>query len=183
MEVHARAAVVALPINTLTRVDFQPPVDAVAQLATAPQPGRSVKLWITARNVSGVPRLFDAEGLIVYARLERRLPDGEALLVAFGCDATLQTASIGRVQDALAALVPGIEVTSVDTYDWNVDPWSRGTWFAAGPGQMEQTAELAAHEDHIAFAGGDLSLAAPGTIEGAIETAKAAAARITALLA
>jgi monoamine oxidase len=55
-----------------------------------------------------------------------------------------------------------------------------GTWFSPAPGQVSPA--LGEAEGRLLFAGGDLSPDQAGTIEGAIVTGRAAAARALTLL-
>lgn len=178
----ARAAVLAVPINTLGAIDLGPALLPAQRLAARGHAGHSVKLWITARNLPGVPRFLSSDGPLAYTRLVRRLGDGRALLVAFSSVPAVATASVTDVQDMLRAFAPDIEVTAVETYDWNTDPHANGTWLAARPGQSADLRALAGHEGRLVFAGADVSGTAPGTIEGAVVTGADAAARLGATL-
>jgi monoamine oxidase len=176
----ARNVVVAVPLNVLADIDFKPPITTAAVLGSSRHAGHSVKLWMTVRNVDGWPRVFSASGPIAYARLERQLDSGDALLVGFCDDPAMVDASAHEVQSALRSLLPDIEVVAVDAHDWNADHFARGTWMAPRPGQLQQIGTLndPSCTNGIHFVGGDLCVDAYGTIEGAIVTGKRAAAKI-----
>jgi monoamine oxidase len=176
----ARQIVVAVPVNVLADIDFSPPIAAATALGTVRHAGHSVKLWMTVRNVDGWPRLFSASSPIAYARLERRLDSGDAFLVGFSDDPAMATASTGEVQTAVRHFLPDVDVVAVDAHDWNADHFARGTWMAPRPGQLELIAILndSSQTNGVHFAGGDLSVDAYGTIEGAIVSGRRAAARI-----
>ncbi|CAN5322567.1 flavin monoamine oxidase family protein [soil metagenome] len=176
----ARDIVLAVPVNVLADIDFGTPIDAAAALGKSGHAGHSVKLWMTVRNVDGWPRIFAASGPIAYARVERYLDSGDALLVGFSDDPAMADASAQEIQTALRAVVPHIEVLAVDSHDWNADHFARGTWMAVRPGQLRQVGILNSplHTNGIHFAGADLCVDAQGTIEGAIISGKRAAAQI-----
>lgn len=174
-QVAARTAVVALPVNTLIDVDIEPTIDAVTALRTFKgHAGHSTKLLIVARNVAGVPRIISDVGPFPYLRLVRRFEDNAALLVAFS-DRDVATMSTDDATRVLGRVLPGIVVTALDSYDWLSDPYSQGTWMATKPGQSKHLRALRESAGAIRFAGGDVSLTHPGTIEGALESGAAVA--------
>ena len=181
----ARDVVMAVPVNVLADIDFGPSIAAAAALGRAGHAGHSVKLWMTVRNVDGWPRIFTASGPIAYARVERYLDSGDALLVGFSDDPAMANASASDVQTALRTVLADIEVTAVDSHDWNADHFARGTWMAPRPGQVAQIKTLSdpLHSNGIHFAGADLCLEAYGTIEGAIVSGRRAAAHIARITA
>jgi monoamine oxidase len=67
-------------------------------------------------------------------------------------------------------------VLACDGHDWNGDRFSRGTWFAARPGQFQLLQQGAGDpEGRLVFAGGDLSPSTAGTLDGAVAAGGAAA--------
>jgi monoamine oxidase len=176
----ARQVVVAVPVNVLADIDFEPPIAAATALGRTRHAGHSVKLWVTVRNVDDWPRIFSSSGPIAYARVERRLDDADALLVGFSDDPATAYASAHEIQTALRVFVPHIDVVAVDAHDWNADHFARGTWMAPRPGQLHEIEALydLVHTSGIQFAGADLCIDAYGTIEGAVVSGKRAAARI-----
>jgi monoamine oxidase len=177
----ARNVVVAVPVNVLADIDFEPPITTAAVLGRSRHAGHSVKLWMIVRKVDGWPRIFSASGPIAYARLERKLDSEDALLVGFSDDPAMANASAHEVQTALRSLLPHIEVVGVDAHDWNADHFARGTWMAPRPGQLQQIGALnnPSCTNGIHFAGGDLCIDAYGTIEGAIVSGRRAAAQVS----
>jgi monoamine oxidase len=71
----------------------------------------------------------------------------------------------------VAHLRPDVEVLDSAGYDWNADPYSRGTWCVTKPLQLTRYAEhLALPEGEFFFAGSDIAAGWAGYIDGAIET-------------
>ncbi len=76
---------------------------------------------------------------------------------------------------------PGAVQTSV-SHDWSGDLWAGGSYIAFAPGQLTRHGP-ALHQSHgrVAFAAAERS-SWPNSIEGALESGHAAAARIRNLL-
>jgi monoamine oxidase len=177
----ARVAVIALPVNVWDRVAFSPPLSCLKNsIARDHHAGHSVKVWALADGVPGVVRCLASDGALAYLRTERVLPDGRSLLVGFGADPRLDPTDLDAVDAAVRALLPDATVVATDGHDWNRDPLAMGTWFSPAPGQASPA--LGQAQGRLLFAGGDLSPDQAGTIDGAIVTGRAAAARALALL-
>lgn len=174
----ARQVIVAAPLNTLGGIAFEPEIPSLSALAQRGHAGHSVKLWFTARHVSGNPRWMSDRGIVSYARVHSRFANGEALLVAFSDDPAAARLTPAELQEDVRRFSPEIEVTSLDLHDWNSDPAAQGAWLATRPDQSGAIAELANLDGPIRFVGGDFSLTAPGTIEGALRSGREAAASI-----
>jgi (S)-6-hydroxynicotine oxidase len=184
-QVAAAAAVVALPVNVWSGVAFTPALsEAKRTLATTGHAGHSVKIWALVSGVCDVIRGLADAGPIAYLRTERLLPDRRALLVGFGPEPDFDPTDRATVETAIRRLLPEAAVLACDGHDWNSDRFSRGTWFAARPGQatLPQGA-VGAPEGRLAFAGGDLSPWTPGTLDGAVATGGVAARAVAELLA
>lgn len=178
------AAVVALPVNVWADVAFTPPLsDAKRTLAAAGHAGHAVKVWALVSGVAGVVRGLADTGPIAYLRTERPLPGGRSLLVGFGPEPAFDPTDRAQVEGAVRRLLPEASVLACDGHDWNADPFSRGTWFAPRPGQAALLRGGAgAAEGRLVFAGGDLSPASPGTLDGAVATGGAAARAVADVL-
>jgi monoamine oxidase len=134
----ASAAVVALPLDVLKRVDFSPKLGEEKRIALEEgHAGHSVQVWVL---VEAAPPLFRGgeprtERIEVDRHRARALRG--SLMVGFGSDPeALNARNVCEVQDAFAAFVAGAKVLKVDAYDWNSDPYSLSTWMAFRPGQI-----------------------------------------------
>jgi monoamine oxidase len=181
----AHAAVVALPVNVWGDVTFTPALGALEQeLAAERHAGHAVKVWALVAGVADVVRGLADDGPIAYLRTERVLPDGRALLVGFGPEPSFDPTDALAVEPAVQRFLPDARVLACDGHDWNGDPFSRGTWFVPRPGQPERFAgRVARRGGRLVFAGSDVSPTTPGTLDGAIETGRSAAAAAAELLA
>lgn len=180
----ARAALVAVGVNTLSLIRFAPPLaPAGAALRGSGHLGRAVKVLIRARGVEpGLIATGETAGLRwLYA--DHLRPDGTTLIVGFGLFDETGEPTEAAIRAALAAAFPEAVYAGFDWHDWVNDPFARGTWVSPALDQMALY-DPAGWTDspRIAFAGGDLASAEQGWFEGALETADAAVARLHAYL-
>ena len=92
--------------------------------------------------------------------------------------------SKAAVQEVLRRFLPEAEVVSTLAYDWNLDPYSLGTWCILRKGQMTKyLAALREPHGRVHFAGGDFALGWRGFIDGAIESGNREAHAVIARLA
>ena len=170
-------AVLALPVNSLPAIGFEPALPAATAEALGSNAGRAHKLWLRARGVpSGVLAAGAGEGLDwLYA--DRTLDDGDVLLLGFGYEhPAFDPAAHADVERALRAFFPDAELVASDGHDWIGDPFSRGTWATATVGCAELlSAERFPPFGRIAFATSDVAAEEPGWIEGALRAGAAAA--------
>lgn len=173
----AAAAVVALPVNVWADIAFRPPLsEAKGTLAGDRHAGHSVKVWALVTGVPDVVRGLSDTGPIAYLRTERMLPGERSLLVGFGPAPGFHPTDRDEVERALRHFLPEVAVLACDGHDWNGDRFSRGTWFAARPGQFQLIQQGAGDpEGRLVFAGGDLSPSTAGTLDGAVATGATAA--------
>lgn len=185
----ARGAVIAVPLNCFTDVEFEPALSqAKAAGAAMRQSGAAKKLWAVVADLP--PTVVGVGGKAApidvfftdYTADDTGL-DGD-LVVGFSTqDRTLDVLDRDAVETAFRQYIPEARVLKVDGYDWLADPYSRGTWCAAPPGLLSTYASaLEATEGRLVFAGSDLAHAFRGWIEGAVATGATAAARLSAIL-
>jgi pseudooxynicotine dehydrogenase len=185
-EIAAAAAIVALPLNTLGDIAFDPPLSAVKrEAAEHGSVGRGVKVW--ARLQPGYPSTFVAAPdrfPLTFAETQGGSDDDGTLVLAFGPSAErLPLADEAGVVRALEEMLPGALVQAVGGHDWTHDPFSKGTWASYAPGTWLRWApELGRSEGKIAFAGSDIAPGWGAYMDGAIETGFLAAEDIEAFL-
>ncbi len=184
-EHHASAAVVALPMNCLGDVPFDPPL-AVGKLAAARErhAGHGSKVWALVREApdSFFGLGWDGGKGFDFVGTEEIVPEG-ALLVCFSPEPDLARAGHDEVEAAIRAFLPGTELIEHTAHDWDADPFARGTWTVFRPGQiMRYETALRAREGRLVFAGAHTALLWPGFIDGAVESGLRAAADVRELL-
>jgi monoamine oxidase len=181
--VEAATGVVALPLNVLDSVRFEPPITgSLGRAAHERHPGVAVKVWSL---VDGLPEGFrgvawPASLIGIFA--DRSL-EGGTLAVGFGLSGGID-AHIDSVAAAIRPLAPDATVRAVDAHDWVNDPWSGGAWMAWRPGWSTGLIDdLERPQGRLSFCGSDLSRESAGWIEGAVSSAHRAAATAGSMLA
>ncbi len=178
--VRARAVVVALPLNALEAVAFEPPLPEAKQRAIAlGQASRGIKLMLHVRGEPLMQNAIAPGHPFGYLDSEELIADGTQLMIGFGPDAErCDAADLARVQRQLDAILPDYDVLDATAHDWLADEFSRGTWAIHRPGWYEHHhAAMRAPESEVVFAGSDLADGWAGFIDGAIESGLRAGAR------
>jgi monoamine oxidase len=169
----ASAAVMALGINQLKPIVFEPVLSNAKQGAIAAgHGGRSFKLWLKLEGVpAGTLVTGDGSG-IEFAFAERKTEDGATLVVAFGLMNELSRPDDPAwVKSQAARLFPNAHVISYDWHNWNDDPFARGTWVAARAGhEAGLDSSNWQPEGKIAFASSDYARDQAGWFEGAVNS-------------
>jgi pseudooxynicotine oxidase len=182
----ARAAVVAVPLNALCAVEFDPPLSERKREAIAlGQASRGVKIFVHADNVPGQDNAIRPGHPFGYIDTEIVREDGSQILIGFGYDAKICDAGdLSAVQRAMDEIMPGVRVLDATAHDWLADEFSRGTWAIHRPGwYTRHHAEMRRPEGGVLVAGSDVANGWSGFIDGAIESGLWAGAWATATTA
>ena len=176
----ARTVVVAVPLNALGGVQFDPPLSDGKQRAIAlGQASRGIKIFVHARGAPVVRNAIKPSHAFGYLDTETLYPDGTQLLIGFGPDAeSCDATNLSSVQRQLDEILPGYEALAATAHNWLADEFSRGTWAIHRPGwYTRHHAEMQRPEGAVIFAGSDLADGWAGFIDGAIESGLRAGAR------
>jgi monoamine oxidase len=149
--VAARTAIVALPLNALGAVEFDPPLPADKRAAIAAgQASTGIKVFIRARGPAIQQNAIRPGHPFGYLATEYLLDGGEQVMIGFGID--------GAACDTSAN-------------DWLGQEFSRGTWAIHRPGwYTNHHANARRPEGRVVFAGSDIANGWSGFIDGAIES-------------
>jgi monoamine oxidase len=172
-EYAARAVVVAVPLNALSSIEFEPPLREDKRSAIAlGQASRGIKVMIRARGEAAFQNAVRAGHPFGYLATEVLFDDGSQLLVGFGPDAErYDNGSVAALQRQLDEILPGYEALEATAHDWLADEFSRGTWAIHRPGWYQHHhAAMRRAEGHVLLAGSDLANGWAGFIDGAIES-------------
>jgi monoamine oxidase len=181
VEVHTRAGetleagrvVVAVPLNALGGIEFDPPLSEVKQAGIElGQASRGVKIFIHARGEPVFTNGIKPEHPFGYLDTEIIYPDGTQLMIGFGYDQEICDASdLEAVQRQLDEIIPGYEAIAAYAHDWLADEFSRGTWAIHRPGwYTTYHEEMQRPEGAVLLAGSDFANGWAGFMDGAIES-------------
>lgn len=177
----ARAAVVAVPLNALGAVTFEPDLSPLKQEGIAlGQASRGIKIFIRARGEARNQNSIKPGHPFGYLDTEILFADGSQLMIGFGPDAeACDAGDLGGVQSALDEILPGYEVIDATAHDWLSDEFARGTWAIHRPGWFTKYhAEMQRPEGSVVLAGSDLANGWSGFMDGAIESGLRATAQV-----
>jgi monoamine oxidase len=181
IEVHTRAGepltaklvIVAVPLNALGGIEFDPPLSEGKQEAIAlGQASRGIKIFIHARGEPVFQNAIKPGHAFGYLDTEILYPHGTQLLIGFGpdaenCDAT----DLAAVQRQLDDILPGYEALAATAHNWLADEFARGTWAIHRPGwYTHHHAEMQRPQGAVILAGSDLANGWAGFMDGAIES-------------
>ena len=176
------AVVLAVPLNCLPGITFNPPLPTRAAEAAGANAGAAVKVLMLATGI-------EAHGIAVglgpglnwlYADEER---DGAVHVIGFGWeDERFDMSRREVVERALKAFYPEGDLVDWANHDWIGDPTARGTWLTAPAGRLDLVdPSRLTPVGRVFFAGSDVALDEAGWFEGALRSG-AATAEAVALL-
>jgi monoamine oxidase len=183
---HARSAIVAVPLNCLADVAFEPALNpAKLRVSRARHTGSGTKVYARIR---GKKPLFVGHGThdMPLSFLWTEYDDADSqILVGFGASQDLlDTRSMEAVSEAVRAYLPDAELIEHFSYNWTADPYARGTWCMYRPNVLTQDfVSLQRPEGKVFFAGADIANGWRGFIDGAIESGLVAGRQVAKHLA
>ena len=169
----AARAVVAVPLNTLAAIEFDPPLSEPKLEGIAlGQASRGIKIFIHAEGEPISQNAIRPGHPFGYLDTEFMNDDGTQVMIGFGYDAALNDATdLPRVQGDLDRIIPGYRAVGASAHDWLADEFSRGTWAIHRPGWYSRYyEEMRRPEGPVLLAGSDLAAGWAGFIDGAIES-------------
>ena len=169
----AAVVVVAVPLNVLGSIEFEPVLSEGKQEAIAlGQASRGVKIFLRGRGAGLRQNAIRAGHPFGYLATDALLDDGTQVQIGFGTDAgRCDAGDPAGVQRALDEILPGYELVAATAHNWLADEYARGTWATHRPGWFTHYhAEMRRPERRILLAGSDLANGWSGYIDGAIES-------------
>lgn len=180
----AAATICSLPMNTVHDIDFTPALpDGKIEAGKQRHTGVGFKLYLKVRGDAGNLLSVANSGGLDYVMTYKRADD-YTLLVGFGRDPeALDVYDDGAVEKALQRLVPNAELLASISYDWNNDPYARGTYCSYRPGWVAKYYDdFQAERGRVFFGSSDHGEGWRGFIDGAIGGGIKAAQRVKAKL-
>ena len=183
-KISAGAVINCLPMNTIANVSFTPALPAgVIAAAKERHPGAGVKLYVKVKGDIGNVAVVAPGMALNYALSYKQSKDYTVVLVLGSGSDELDIYDDESVEKALQPMLPGVEVLSILTYDWNSDPYSQGTWATYRPGWLEKySADFQKEYGRLYFATGDHGEGWRSTIDGAIAAGAKASQKVNKLL-
>jgi monoamine oxidase len=179
----ARAMVVALPMNCWRDITWKPDLAAEKMAASHERhAGMGFELHVL---IEGTPPPYEAMAAapnplsLVYSD---RATNGNTVIVALGPSAKeFDLNDDAAVAREMHRLMPEAKVLRSFSYDWNADPYSKGTWCDYRPRMWSKYGHaMRQSEGPLIFAGSDTADGWRGFIDGAIETGLRAAREVSA---
>ncbi|MGY1746568.1 flavin monoamine oxidase family protein [Blastococcus sp. SYSU D00695] len=173
---HARAAVLAVPVNVLPTIEFRPGLPAAHLDAARRGMGkpRQDKVYLHVRGELGlVSGMLPAGMPLNMFRTYRRLGPDEQLLVAFNASPDVDVTDPEQVEAVVRGHLPGItEVLATCGHSWSAsDPYALGGNTGPAVGVVSDHLEaLQQPHGRLVFAGADIANGWFGFIDGAIES-------------
>jgi monoamine oxidase len=180
----ARAVVVALPVNTLARVDFEPPLPSQTVAGFGSNSGKAIKVWLLARGVPPRSLAFGRGFGLHWFYGDQSIADATSV-IAFGWPSEgFDPHSGEHLARALQAFYPEAEILGHASHDWIADPYSLGTWVntPAGLPNVLDTENFAPC-GRLAWATSDIASQHSGWLEGALTSGAQAAAWASKVIA
>ena len=171
--VQAAHAVVAVPLNTLAAIEFEPVLSEGKREGIAlGQASRGIKIFIHAEGDPASQNAIRPGHPFGYLDTEFSEPDGSQVMIGFGADAAACDAGdLAAVQRQLDEIIPGYRATDATAHDWLADEFSQGTWAIHRPGWYSRYyEEMRRPQGRVLLAGSDLAAGWAGFIDGAIES-------------
>jgi monoamine oxidase len=173
-------------MNVLPSVTFDPPLDnKLVEAAQEGHTGQGVKVYMQAKGKHG--KMFALSGADHPLSTVFTYYEGEdhTLFAAFGSNRdAIDYYDDEAVQSALRDFLPSVEVESTYTYDWVLDPYSKGTYASYRPGWMDKYYDhFQQDRGRVYFGQGDHGEGWRGFIDGAIGAGIKAAQRVNQTLA
>jgi monoamine oxidase len=175
--VSASFAILAVPINVMADIAFDPPLEPERCAALAEGNACKVsKIWMLA---TGVPDRMTALGWdtpFCSLAAERAIGEAQAV-VGFALHGRIDASNTAALEQALRVYAPDARVLAARWHDWASDPWSRGGWMSEPPGWATSGVLdlLAEPRGRVLIAGSDVAPRFPGWIAGAIESGRVTA--------
>jgi monoamine oxidase len=178
-----RRAVVAVPLNTLGSIEFEPALSETKREGIAlGQASRGIKIFIHTEGEPVGQNAIRPGHPFGYLDTEFQNADGSQVMIGFGYDAAICDATdLPGVQAALDRIIPGYTARAATAHDWLADEFSQGTWAIHRPGWYSRYHdEMRRPEGPVLLAGSDLAAGWAGFIDGAIESGLRAGAWLRA---
>jgi pseudooxynicotine oxidase len=184
-KVRARTALLTVPLNVLSSIEFVPALSEDKRRAIAEgHAGHGQKLYVKVRGDLGNIALLGPQSMPIGWAATVTHDASRTLLVLFAtAPDSLSFDDPAQLTATLRRYLPRVEVEEVFGWDWNTDPYSKGTWCSLRPGQARSTVPaMQAAQGSLHFASSDTASGWRGFIDGAVERGLIVAQQIRSAL-
>jgi len=167
----AKNVVLTAANNTIGQMDIQPPLSSRRREASEEKvAGAGYKIFMRTSSKLDPVFLLDASDAPINTAFTYDTKGGDhSIIVGFGTDPEFDPNDTEAISAEIGKFLPGVEIVSSIYYDWNIDPYSQGTWSVYKPGWAAKYQDaLKDHHGRIYFATGDHGEGWRGFIDGAI---------------
>ncbi|MCP1507718.1 monoamine oxidase [Pseudomonas marginalis] len=169
----AKSCIVALPMNCWNDIEWLPALSPGKVAASKERHvGSGFELKVKVKGNKGSYQGMASSGYPINLVYTDYISDHHTKFVAMGYSVPgFDVNDDDNVREAFTRLLPGAEIMESFAYDWNSDPYSKGTWCDYKPGMWSKYGEdMRKDEGRVVFAGSDIANGWRGFIDGAIET-------------
>jgi monoamine oxidase len=183
---HAKLAVIALPMNCWADISWTPALMPEKIKASQQRhAGSGFELHVLIEGRADAYQALAATPNAINLWYTDYYHGENTIMVGLGATSTdFDFNDDAQVLAQAQKLSPGAKVLQSYAYDWNADPYSKGTWCNYKPGMWSSFGKaMQTSENKLIFAGADTADGWRGFIDGAIETGLRAARQCKSLLA
>jgi monoamine oxidase len=169
----AKTVIVAVPLNCVADIKFSPAISSVKMRVSKDRhTGSGTKVYSRIKAGNPVIMGHGTNDLpLCFLWTEYDDPDSQIMVGFGGSPDLLDINDDDAVADAVHRYLPNSELIESFGYDWNLDPYSKGTWCMYRPNVLtESLEELQRPEGNVFFAGSDIANGWRGFIDGAVES-------------
>jgi hypothetical protein len=169
-EFAGEAVVVAIPLNCLPDISFEPELPSSVQHLAGANVGRAVKLVMLVRDVNphGLAIGHDPRFPLRFWYADDEV-DEQTRLIAFGWKDDFDPNDRTQVENALHGYFPEATLIDYEWHDWNADPCSQGTWLTLPAGRASEFDPASMIlPGRVLLAGSDFAEHEAGWFEGAL---------------
>ena len=177
----ARAVIMALPLNVWPDIEFKPGLSSIKQAASKEgHTGSGVKVYMHIKGRLPVSFCNGPQDMPLNFLFTEYDEENQILIGFGGSPDYLDINDDEDVEKALHQYLPEAKLLESYGYDWNLDPYSKGTWCTYPPGMLTTAlTELQRPEGNVYFAGADIANGWRGFIDGAIESGARSAQQVS----
>lgn len=169
----AKSCIVALPMNCWNDIEWLPAL-APGKVAASKERhvGSGFELKVKVKGNKGSYQGMAPSGYPINIVYTDYISEDHTKFIAMGNSVPgFDVNDDEHVREAFTRLLPGAEIMESFAYDWNSDPYSKGTWCDYKPGMWSKYGQdMRKDEGRVIFAGSDIANGWRGFIDGAIET-------------